>query len=188
MVEQSPGDGTTRRLTGGAIASLSGVGVLVIFMIQNTDDVKLDFLFWSFTWSAGPSRLVWRDTPVRLAAPRPPCRPWLRRRGAISVDRGAGHRVVRGGRAAPTRAHATAACNERCPYRRSRISGRAAPRRARRGALRHVHHRCGDPRQSSRVDSELRSKLASLLRRVHNRRLGRPLPVPKGGVAGLTPA
>jgi uncharacterized integral membrane protein len=22
----------------------------VIFMIQNTDDVKLDFLFWSFTW------------------------------------------------------------------------------------------------------------------------------------------
>jgi uncharacterized integral membrane protein len=51
MVDQSPGDGrTTRRLTGGAIASLSGVGLLVIFMIQNTDDVKLDFLFWSFTW------------------------------------------------------------------------------------------------------------------------------------------
>jgi Lipopolysaccharide assembly protein A domain len=22
----------------------------LIFMIQNTDDVKLDFLFWSFTW------------------------------------------------------------------------------------------------------------------------------------------
>jgi uncharacterized integral membrane protein len=51
MVEQSPRDGTTsRRLTGGAIASLSGVGLLAIFMIQNTDDVKLDFLFWSFTW------------------------------------------------------------------------------------------------------------------------------------------
>jgi uncharacterized integral membrane protein len=51
MVEQSPGDGrTTRRLTGGAIASLSAVALLVIFMIQNTDDVKLDFLFWSFTW------------------------------------------------------------------------------------------------------------------------------------------
>jgi hypothetical protein len=44
MVEQSPGDGTaTRRLTGGAIASLSGVGLLMIFMIQNTDDVNLDF-------------------------------------------------------------------------------------------------------------------------------------------------
>jgi uncharacterized integral membrane protein len=51
MVDQRPGDGTTtRRLTGGAIASLSAVGLLVIFMIQNTDDVKLDFLFWSFTW------------------------------------------------------------------------------------------------------------------------------------------
>jgi uncharacterized integral membrane protein len=24
--------------------------VLVIFMLQNTDDVRLDFLFWSFTW------------------------------------------------------------------------------------------------------------------------------------------
>jgi uncharacterized integral membrane protein len=39
-----------RRLSGGAIASLSGVGVLLIFMIQNTEDVTVDFLFWSFTW------------------------------------------------------------------------------------------------------------------------------------------
>jgi len=38
------------RLGGGAIASLSGVGLLVIFMLQNTEDVTLDFLFWSFTW------------------------------------------------------------------------------------------------------------------------------------------
>ena len=52
MVERSPGEtASTRRLTGGAIASLSGVGLLVIFMVQNTDDVKLDFLFWSFTWA-----------------------------------------------------------------------------------------------------------------------------------------
>src|SRR5688572_28561678 len=51
MVDQSPGDRTTaRRLTGGAIASLTGVGLLVIFMLQNTDDVKIDFLAWSFTW------------------------------------------------------------------------------------------------------------------------------------------
>ncbi len=51
MVDRSAGDGAaTSRLTGGAIASLSGVGLLVIFMIQNTDDVNLDFLFWSFTW------------------------------------------------------------------------------------------------------------------------------------------
>ena len=27
-----------------------GVGLLLIFMIQNTEDVTLDFLFWSFTW------------------------------------------------------------------------------------------------------------------------------------------
>jgi len=34
----------------GVIASLTGVGLLLIFMIQNTEDVRLDFLFWSFTW------------------------------------------------------------------------------------------------------------------------------------------
>ena len=39
-----------RRLGGGAIASLLGVGALVVFMVQNTDDVTVDFLFWSFTW------------------------------------------------------------------------------------------------------------------------------------------
>jgi uncharacterized integral membrane protein len=39
-----------RRLGGGAIASLSGVAVLVIFIIQNTQDVKFHFLFLSFTW------------------------------------------------------------------------------------------------------------------------------------------
>jgi uncharacterized integral membrane protein len=39
-----------RRLGGGAIASLTGVGVLLIFIVQNTDDVKFDFLWWSFTW------------------------------------------------------------------------------------------------------------------------------------------
>ena len=55
MVQDSPSNSTTsasaaRRLSGGAIASLSGVGLLVIFMIQNTQRVRLDFLFWSFTW------------------------------------------------------------------------------------------------------------------------------------------
>jgi len=56
-----------RRLGGGAIASLTGVALLVVFMVQNTDDVKLDFLFWSFTWplwlltivSAVLGALVW---------------------------------------------------------------------------------------------------------------------------------
>jgi uncharacterized integral membrane protein len=51
VFERSPGDGTaTRRLTSGAIASLAWVGLLLIFMIQNTDDVNLDSQFWSFTW------------------------------------------------------------------------------------------------------------------------------------------
>jgi uncharacterized integral membrane protein len=39
-----------RRLGGGAVASLSGLGVLVIFVIQNTQDVRFQFLFLSFTW------------------------------------------------------------------------------------------------------------------------------------------
>jgi uncharacterized integral membrane protein len=39
-----------RRLSGGAIASLAGVGVLLIFIVQNTEDVRFDFLTFSFTW------------------------------------------------------------------------------------------------------------------------------------------
>ena len=33
-----------RRLGGGAIASLTGAGLLLIFMVQNTESVRLDFL------------------------------------------------------------------------------------------------------------------------------------------------
>jgi uncharacterized integral membrane protein len=52
VVESSEGGGADSRLrlSGGAIASLSGLALLAIFIVQNTDDVKLDFLFWSFTW------------------------------------------------------------------------------------------------------------------------------------------
>ena len=39
-----------RRLGAGAIASLSGLAVLVIFVIQNREDLKVHFLAWSFTW------------------------------------------------------------------------------------------------------------------------------------------
>ena len=71
MVEDGHGSSSSasdgRRLGGGAIASLTGVALLVVFMVQNTDDVKLDFLFWSFTWplwlltivSAVLGALVW---------------------------------------------------------------------------------------------------------------------------------
>lgn len=55
MVQDSPSGSTRppverRRLSGGAIATLSGVGLLLIFMIQNTQRVRLDFLFWTFAW------------------------------------------------------------------------------------------------------------------------------------------
>jgi uncharacterized integral membrane protein len=39
-----------RTSSGGAIASLTGLGVLLIFIIQNTDRVRFQFLFWTFTW------------------------------------------------------------------------------------------------------------------------------------------
>ena len=57
MVQESPGanrsgsaEGRGRPLGAGAIAALTGGGLLAIFMIQNTEDVKIDFLFWDFTW------------------------------------------------------------------------------------------------------------------------------------------
>jgi uncharacterized integral membrane protein len=43
-------EGNTLRLSGGAIGSLAGIGILVIFVIQNTERVTLHFLFWNFTW------------------------------------------------------------------------------------------------------------------------------------------
>jgi uncharacterized integral membrane protein len=46
----SPEPGRSSRLSLGAIASVSGVALLVIFMLQNRDDVRLDFLAWGFTW------------------------------------------------------------------------------------------------------------------------------------------
>jgi uncharacterized integral membrane protein len=54
VVQQSPTPTGTAsngaRLSGGALAALSGGGLLVVFMAQNTQDVTLQFLFWSFTW------------------------------------------------------------------------------------------------------------------------------------------
>jgi uncharacterized integral membrane protein len=40
-----------RRLTGGVTASGLGIAALVIFMVQNTDDVRVSFLAWDFTVS-----------------------------------------------------------------------------------------------------------------------------------------
>jgi len=56
MVQERPGpsasgaaEGTGARLGAGAIVALTGSGLLLVFMVQNTEDVTLDFLFWSFT-------------------------------------------------------------------------------------------------------------------------------------------
>ena len=38
------------KLSGGAIASLGGLAVLVIFIVQNRKDVRFDFLWIDFTW------------------------------------------------------------------------------------------------------------------------------------------
>ena len=50
MEEQQGNGDAGRKLGGGAIAALTGVGVLLIFVLQNTEDVKFKFLFLSFTW------------------------------------------------------------------------------------------------------------------------------------------
>jgi uncharacterized integral membrane protein len=57
MVQESGDEGTSVeaeergvRLGGGAIASISGVSALAVFMAQNTDDVTVKFLVWDFTW------------------------------------------------------------------------------------------------------------------------------------------
>ena len=39
-----------RGLSGGTIAALGGIAVLVIFVVQNTEDVRFHFLWLDFTW------------------------------------------------------------------------------------------------------------------------------------------
>jgi uncharacterized integral membrane protein len=67
MAESGSSGSDKGRLGGGAIASLAGVALLAIFMLQNTEDIRIDFLFWHFTWplwlvvmlSAVLGALVW---------------------------------------------------------------------------------------------------------------------------------
>jgi uncharacterized integral membrane protein len=40
-----------KRASGGMIASIAGLAVLVIFAIQNRMRIRIHFLFWSFVWS-----------------------------------------------------------------------------------------------------------------------------------------
>ena len=50
VVEQRNAGGSGSKLSGGAIASLGGLAVLVIFIVQNTQDVRFHFLWLNFTW------------------------------------------------------------------------------------------------------------------------------------------
>ena len=52
MSDLASGSGSknSSRLGGGAIASLIGVGLLLIFIIQNTEKIRLHFLVWYFSW------------------------------------------------------------------------------------------------------------------------------------------
>ena len=38
------------RIRGGAIAAIGGGALLVLFMLQNTDDVHVELLWWDLTW------------------------------------------------------------------------------------------------------------------------------------------
>ena len=49
-MENVPIESNDRKVGGGTIATVGGLGVLVIFMVQNTQDVNVEFLFWDFTW------------------------------------------------------------------------------------------------------------------------------------------
>ena len=62
---QLPDQQASRRIGGGAIATLAGGGVLLIFILQNTEDVKFHFLTFSFTWP------LWLYTIVVAAASGP---------------------------------------------------------------------------------------------------------------------
>jgi uncharacterized integral membrane protein len=49
-MSEGPTPSTGRRLSGGTIALLVGAVVLVVFIVQNTKKVRLDFLMFGFTW------------------------------------------------------------------------------------------------------------------------------------------
>jgi len=50
MSDKADTEQAGRRLGAGAISSLAGLAVLLIFVIQNTQDVRFHFLWLNFTW------------------------------------------------------------------------------------------------------------------------------------------
>jgi len=57
MAQDTQG-GDRSRLGGWAVASLIGLALLVVFMVQNREKVTLHFLVWDFTWSLWVFTLV----------------------------------------------------------------------------------------------------------------------------------
>jgi uncharacterized integral membrane protein len=50
MSQQRARSSEGTKLGGGAIATAIGGVVLVVFVVQNTEDVRFDFLWVNFTW------------------------------------------------------------------------------------------------------------------------------------------
>jgi uncharacterized integral membrane protein len=50
MSQQQPARQGRSQLSGGAIVSLSGLAVLLIFIVQNTEEVRFNFLLFHFSW------------------------------------------------------------------------------------------------------------------------------------------
>jgi len=50
MSQQAEAKQAGRRIGGGAIATLTGLAVLIIFVIQNRENVRFHFLTVSFVW------------------------------------------------------------------------------------------------------------------------------------------
>jgi uncharacterized integral membrane protein len=47
--EPQPRPAEKSGLSGGAVLSLAGAGILLVFMLQNRQDVRVHFLFWHAT-------------------------------------------------------------------------------------------------------------------------------------------
>jgi len=66
-MENVPPEADGKGVSAGAIAALGSGVLLVVFMLQNTDEVPVTFLFWDVTWpiwlivlvSAGLGAFIW---------------------------------------------------------------------------------------------------------------------------------
>jgi uncharacterized integral membrane protein len=50
MARSDRNSGGRSRISGGLVASGAGAAVLLLFVFQNTQDVRFTFLFFHFTW------------------------------------------------------------------------------------------------------------------------------------------